>query len=151
MSDGLYSVRLARVCPPRASVTFGSGAARAVACNNATTSVRLDNDIFQYPTPANTGARPGGVGRAIMRCHAEGGDIYINFDTVSTVVANSAATSGNTVSDRIPQNQEREYEIDPAIDLWMSPRTINGGAVTATLRYRITSFTTNPQGGSGGA
>lgn len=140
----MYLDRLARVCPPRASATFGSGAVRVVACNVATTSVRLDNDILQ-----NSAGNPGSFGRALVRFHAEGNDLYLNFDTVSTVVANSAAVAGNTRAMRIPAGQERDWELDPSVDIWCQATTINGGALLATLRYQVVSFPTQGLPGSG--
>lgn len=142
----IYVDRAFRVIPPRAGATFGAGAQRAVACNASTTSFELDNDIFQFPTVANAAATPGGFGPALVQFTADGADIYINFDTVSTVVANSAAVSGNTVADKIPQDKALIYEISPRVDLWCSARTVNGGSATGTLRYRIISppTKTNP-------
>ena len=136
---GMYIDHAFRVMPPRAGQTYGSGAARAIACNAATTSVELDNDIFQFTAAANNVGQPGNFGRALMQCTADGGDIWVNFGGASTVVANSAATSGNTVCDYIPAGKAMVYEIDPKVDLWISARTANGGSNTATLRYRIIS------------
>ena len=152
--SSLYLDRFTRVVPPRAGGTPAAGQqpagfCRAVACNNATTSFQLDNDIFQIGPAAGQAGTPGGYGRALVKFHAEGNDLYINFDTASTVVANSAAVSGNTQCERIPAGQEREYELDPTIDKWCSARTINGQALTATLRYRTTSFPSQGQTGSG--
>ena len=135
----LYIERLARVIPPRSGASVGSGAARAIACNASTTSVELDNDIFQFAAVANAAGSPGGFGRASVQVTADGGDIWVNFGGASTVVANSAAVSGNTVADYIPAGKAMIYEIDPTIDKWISARTANGSGNTATLRYRIIS------------
>jgi hypothetical protein len=151
-----YLARLARVVPPRDTGPYGTAGyapaapgRRAIACNVSTTSVELDTDIFQL-TPVSGGpATPGSVRDALVRFHAEGNDLYINFGAASTVVANSAAVSGNTMCDRIPAGQDRDYELNPSIDKWVSARTINGGALTATLRYGIVSFPTEGQPGSG--
>lgn len=125
-----------RVVPPR-----GTGAVsncRALACNNATTSQEIDNDIFQITGGTNP---PGSYGEGLMRCHAEGNDIYIVFSVDGNALANSAATAANGQGccDRIPAGQDREYLIHPGIDKFFSARTINGGTLTATLRYRITT------------
>jgi hypothetical protein len=133
----LYIEHAFRVIPPRSGNTMGSGAQRAIACNASTTSFELDNDIFQFAPAANTVGTPGGFGPALVQFTADGGDIYINFGPTNAVVANSAATSGNTVADKIPQDKALIYEISPKVDLWCSARTANGGSVTATLRYRI--------------
>jgi len=112
--------------------------------------VELDNDIFQFVPPANTPATPGQYGRALVRFQNDGAvNLYILFGAASTVTANSAAKSGNTQCPFIPPNQERDYEIDPKIDLWISARTANGVAGTTTLRYGIVSFPTQSSPGSG--
>jgi hypothetical protein len=145
----MYLDRLARVAPPRAGATAGAGACRAVACNASTTTFELDNDIFQVPPPANTPGTPGSYGRALVRFHAEGADLYILFGAANTVSANSAATSGNTVCARIPIGQERDYELDPNVDKFCSCTTINGGSLTGTLRYQMVSFPSSPNPGTG--
>jgi hypothetical protein len=148
----IYLDRLTRIVPPRDASPCGNPAApwtRAVACNVSTTSVELDNDVLMMTPPAASPGVPGSYGRALFVCQAEGGDIYVLFGAASTVVANSAAVSGNTQCWRVPKDQEREFELDPNVDKWLSPRTINGGSVTATLRYRITSFPSQGQPGSG--
>lgn len=136
---GIYLDRAFRVIPPRNANTYGSGAQRAVACNASTTSFELDNDIFQFPAAANTVATPGGWGPALVQFTADGADIYINFGPTSAVSANSAATSGNTVADKIPQDKALIYELSPLLDKWCSATTKNGGSATGTLRYRIIS------------
>jgi hypothetical protein len=136
----LYLDRLVRVCPPRSGATYGSGAARVVACNVNTASVELDSDIFRI-----TGAANGSYGRALVEFYADGNDLYLNFGGASTVVANSAATSGSTVAACVPVSKWRFWELDPLVDLWMSARTISGNSLTATLRYRIVSFATRSQ------
>jgi|HubBroStandDraft_6_1064221.scaffolds.fasta_scaffold176285_2 hypothetical protein len=152
----LYLDRLARTVPPRDTGPMGTAngaptapGCRVIAANNATTSVELDNDLFQFTPPPNTPAVPGSYGRALLRVHAEGNDLYVLFGAASTVAANSAATSGNTQSDHIPAGQERDFEVDPTIDKWMSARTQNGSTNTATCRYRIVSLPTNTSPGSG--
>jgi hypothetical protein len=143
----LYLDRLARVVPPRAGATVGAGAPRAVACNAATTSFELDTDIFQLPLQNNAsgGGVPGSYGRALVRFHAESNDLWILFGSSSSVTANSAATSGNTVCAHIPANQDRDFELDPSIDKWCSATTQNGQSYTATLRYQIVSYPTRSQ------
>lgn len=125
----LYDEWAVRILPPR------SGNCRALACTNSTAAQEIDNDIFQF-SGSNL---PGSYGRALMRCHAEGNDIYILFGSTNGVVANNAATTGATVCDRIPSGQEREYEIHPTVDKFFSATTANGTTNTATLRYRITT------------
>lgn len=151
MAD-LYLARLARVVPPRGDAV-NAGAPRVVACNAATASVELDTDIFQLaftPQPGVASGKmpPGGYGRALVRFHAEGNDLYLNFGQASTVFANSAAVTGNTRCATIPAGQDRDYECDPAIDKWFSATTLNGSSLTATLRYQIVSYPTN-SGGAG--
>jgi len=132
---GMYLDRPARVVPPR------QGTGRVIACNASTTAVQLDNDIFQFPAPANTVGVPGSVGRALVQCVADGGDIWVLFGTTNAVAANSAATNAatNTIPDYIPAGKAMIYELDPQVDKWISARTANGGSATATLRYRIIS------------
>lgn len=136
---GMYIDRLARVVPPR------QNQCRVLACNAATTIQQIDNDIFQFTPPANSAGVPGSFGRALMRCHAEGNDLYILFGSTNAgYTANSASVSaaGANVCDRIPVGQERDFEIDPVVDKFFSCNTINGGALAGTLRYRIVSFPT---------
>lgn len=142
MSDK-YIARLARVVPPR------TGNVRAITnVSNATASVELDNDIFQVaPTgdanplgAANTPGRPGNYGKALMRVQAESNDVWVLFGKTSGVFANSAANTGANVCSHIPVNQDRDFEIDPQQDLFMSVTTQNGTTNTATARYWIVSF-----------
>lgn len=133
----LYTDRLGRPKPPR------QGECRVVACNASTTSVELDNDIFQMANAANSPGVPGSVGRALCSFFAEADDVWIVFGSTSAVTANSAATSGNTVCEKIPNGKERTYELDPLVDKWFSARTLNGGGNTTNLRYRIVSFKTH--------
>lgn len=146
----MYLDRLARVVAPRWSQTVGAGATVALVCNAATTAQELDTTIFQLTPPANTNGVPGDYGRAIV-CFQNSDNanaIYIAFGPNNSVVANSAAVGGNAAA-IIPPFQDREYEIDPKVDLWFQATTTNGGANTATLRYRITSFPSQGTPGSG--
>jgi hypothetical protein len=150
MAD-MYWARLARVVPPRAGA-INAGAPRAIVCTQSSVAVELDTDIFTFPLQngqANGSATPGGYGRALVRFHAESNDIWVGFGQGPGVVANSAATTGNTVCAHIPVNQDRDWEIDPNIDKWVCARTQNGAGLTATLRYQIVSFPTVSPGGAG--
>lgn len=149
----LYLDRLTRVVPPRAVASLagggGSGAVRVVSATNANAVVQLDNDIFQPPAPGAGAATPGGFGRARVRFSSDLNNCFINFDTVNTVVANSAALSGNTRAMLVPSGGFLELELDPAVDKWMAYSTINGGALVAFLRYQIISVPTQGLPGSG--
>jgi hypothetical protein len=130
--------RLARVVPPR------QGNWRAIACNTATAAVELDNDVFQFALAATalggpTPGLPGNYGKALLRVQAEGNDLWINFGPTSSVQANSALLSANAAM-HIPVNQERDFEVDPALDKFLSAVTQNGSGNTATCRYGIVSF-----------
>lgn len=147
MAD-IYLDRITRIVAPRDGSTGPAGACRAVACNVATTSIELDNDILQLANvseavPATTGVTPGSYGRALVQFMAEGNNLYLNFGQNASVVANSAATSGNTQAMLLVANTYvPPFEIDPKIDRFVSARTIAGGSLTATLRYRVVSFPT---------
>jgi len=132
----IFQDRVARPKPPRV------GECRVVACNAATTAVEIDNDLFQLATAANAAATPGSLGRALCSFFAESDDVWIVFGQTSNVVANSAATSGNTVAEKIPAGKERVYELSPAVDKFFSARTLNGGSNTTNLRYRLVSSNT---------
>jgi hypothetical protein len=144
----MYTDRITRVVPPR-DATVGAGACRALACNAATTSVELDSDIFQMLAPTNTAGVPGSYGRARIELHPEGNDVYVLFGGASSVAANSAAVAGNTQCMRCLEGYAYQFELDPNVDKWLSARTINGGSVTATIRYRIISFPSQGSPGSG--
>lgn len=139
----MYLDRLARVVPPRAN------SVRNVACNAATAVIELDNDLFQLLAPTNTAPVPGSYGRALLRLQAENSDVWVLFGQNNAVVANSAAITGATVCSHIPAGQDREFEVDPLIDKYLSATTINGGTSSANLRYWITSFPTQASPGSG--
>ena len=147
----LYLSRLARVVPPRSNTIAqtGGGACRAQAVTGTSASFELDNDIFQLPLAngATVGQpTPGNYGRALLRVHAEGNPIYLNTSTTAGTANSAAVGQGNTVAARIPQDQDRDYEIDPAIDKYLNVVTQNGLGLTATVRYSIVSFPTNTQG-----
>jgi len=148
MAD-LYLARITRIVPPRDGSMGPAGADRAVACNVATTSIELDNDILQLPNksmavPATTGVTPGSYGRALVHFMADGADLYLNFGQLASVVANSAATTGNTQAMLLPNKTWiPPFELDPSVDKFVSARTIFGNTLTATLRYRVVSFPTN--------
>jgi hypothetical protein len=141
-----YADRFYRQVPPRDGSKGPAGACRTLACNASTAAVELDNDVLQLPYVPQPGAptgavAPGTYGRALVHCMAEGNDLYLNFGQTNAVVANSAATTGNTQALYLPKGVwVPPFELDPAIDKWLSARTINGGGLTATLRYRVVSF-----------
>jgi hypothetical protein len=142
----LYLDRLARVVPPRA------GNVRAVACNNATTVLELDNDIFQLPLvggAAGVPQSPGSVGPQLLRLQADGADLYVLFGQTNAVSANSAAVSGNTQCAKIVNGQQVDFEVSPTVDKFLSSNTQNGSSLTGTLRYWIVSQPNNPSPGSG--
>ena len=139
----MYLDRLARVVPPR------SGNVRAVACNVATAVIELDNDLFQLAAPTNTAPVPGSYGRALLRLQAETNDLWVLFGPTNTVSANSAAVAGAGQCSHIPAGQDREFEVDPLVDKFLSATTVSAGSALATLRYWITSFPTQASPGSG--
>lgn len=145
----IYLDRITRVFPPNAAATVGPGAQRVLACNVGTTVQELDNDIFQLANPSGV-AVPGTVGPALVRFHAEGADIYMNFGANASISANSAATSGaNTMCERIPAGQDRDFELSPYVHKFMAAQTQSGQTFTATLRYRIISPPTQTSPASG--
>lgn len=149
----MYLDRLARVPPPRSGgqATPAVPNGRAIACNAATTAVELDTDlaVMAWTPPAGGQTAPGGRGRVLVQCVADGGDVWVCFGTTNAVVANSAVVSaGNVTSvavvpDYIPAGKAMYYELDPTLDKWLSARTANGGSNTMTLRYRVISQPTN--------
>lgn len=141
MSD-LYLNRLVRVCPPRAGATRGPGSVRVQSVTGTSANYELDNDVLQY-TSASTQGPAGTLGRAMLRIHAESNDVYFLTGAANTVTANSAATSGNTMCWRCPKDQERDYEFDPNVDKFVAFVTLNGGGLTATVRYCVVSFPVN--------
>lgn len=145
MSTSHILERLARVLPPRV------GNWRAVTCNTATAAIELDNDIFQIPIPATAQnaaqpGLPGNYGRALMRVQAEGNDLWVLFGPTNAVQANSAVIGTANAACHIPVNQERDFEVDPTLDKFLSAVTQNGSGNAGTVRYGIVSFPsiTNP-------
>jgi hypothetical protein len=135
--------RLARVVPPRLGATPGSTPWLAFACNTATAAQPLANTVFQKSgTDAYGNAMPGlpgNYGRALLRVQAETNDLWLLFGPTSGVQANSAVV-GSNASMHLPAGQERDFEVDPSIDLFLSAVTSNGAGLTATCRIGIVSF-----------
>lgn len=133
-----------RVVPPRA------GSVRAVAANATSQAVQIDNDILMIAAGGSGANIPGNYGQALVRFHAENNDCYISFGSANGVAVNSAATSGNTVCARIPAGQERDFELSPSTDKYFAVATQNGGSLTATLRYWVTTYPKSRDGGTQG-
>lgn len=135
--------RLARVVPPRQGQTNSSTPWIAFATSSATASQSIANTVMQLSgTDVYGNAIPGlqgNYGRGLLRVQAETNDLWILFGQSANVQANSAVL-GSNASMHIPAGQERDFEVDPALDKFLSAVTANGAGLTGVCRIGMVSF-----------
>lgn len=133
----IYTKWLACQLPPRANTVS------VIACNANTTSLELDNTLYQFAAAAAAVATPGSYGVARLLVQNDGANnLYVNFGPIAGVRANSLANNTANVADRctvIPPNSEKLFYLNPATDKFVAAQCISGSANTTTCRLMIVS------------
>ena len=137
--DSWNVVAASKVLAPQA------GKVTTLACTTTTASKDLTADTNLYARPQDADE----AGEVILTIQNTGTvDMGILFGPASGVIANTAATTGNTQCAVLAAGQERSYNVNPGKnEKYLSARTVSS---TATLTMWLSSQTKNMLKPSGG-